>query len=136
MYSLNKEQLIWHLTMLKLYLCLFTGFYISTFWWIYLHSVMCTSLQLPTSTHELLCYYGSKSNYSYFCLRQPNFAPAAVVRPSLKTFVPATPPALRNVENYQQPTLGSQLYPVCIFFAIRLIYCLTVMSLKYCSSYS
>uniref|UniRef100_A0A5B7BMN1 Sec16 Sec23-binding domain-containing protein n=1 Tax=Davidia involucrata TaxID=16924 RepID=A0A5B7BMN1_DAVIN len=43
---------------------------------------------------------------------QPNFAPPPVTsQPAAKPFIPATPPALRNVEQYQQPTLGSQLYP-------------------------
>ncbi|WOK96042.1 hypothetical protein Cni_G04749 [Canna indica] len=43
---------------------------------------------------------------------QPNFTqPASVAQPAIKPFVPATPPALRNVEQYQQPSLGSQLYP-------------------------
>ncbi|WOK93536.1 hypothetical protein Cni_G02236 [Canna indica] len=36
---------------------------------------------------------------------------AAAAQPTLKAFVPATPSALRNVEHYQQPSLGSQLYP-------------------------
>ncbi|GMP41389.1 hypothetical protein CsSME_00011514 [Camellia sinensis var. sinensis] len=38
-------------------------------------------------------------------------APPVTTQPTLKPFVPATPPVLRNVEQYQQPTLGSQLYP-------------------------
>ncbi|XAR63484.1 hypothetical protein NMG60_11023433 [Bertholletia excelsa] len=37
-------------------------------------------------------------------------APPPPTQPAVK-FVPATPAALRNVEQYQQPTLGSQLYP-------------------------
>ncbi|PKA62399.1 WD-40 repeat-containing protein MSI2 [Apostasia shenzhenica] len=37
--------------------------------------------------------------------------PAASSQPAVKPFVPANPPALRNAEQYQQPTLGSQLYP-------------------------
>lgn len=45
---------------------------------------------------------------------QGNFAPPPVAtQPAHKPFVPANPPMLRNVEQYQQPTLGSQLYPVC-----------------------
>ncbi|RDX81766.1 Protein transport protein SEC31-like B, partial [Mucuna pruriens] len=39
-----------------------------------------------------------------------NFSNTAVVPPPLRTFDPQTPPVLRNVEQYQQPTLGSQLY--------------------------
>ncbi|XP_028760563.1 protein transport protein SEC31 homolog B [Neltuma alba] len=42
---------------------------------------------------------------------QPNFSAAPVTQPPMRSFVPHTPPALRNVEQYQQPTLGSQLYP-------------------------
>ncbi|CAL9088000.1 unnamed protein product [Musa acuminata var. zebrina] len=43
---------------------------------------------------------------------QQNFAPpAAAAQPTIKPFVPATPAALRNVGHYQQPILGSQLYP-------------------------
>ncbi|KAI9116702.1 hypothetical protein K1719_012360 [Acacia pycnantha] len=42
---------------------------------------------------------------------QPNFSAAPVTQPAMRSFVPHTPPALRNVEQYQQPTLGSQLYP-------------------------
>ncbi|PSS09961.1 Protein transport protein SEC31 B like [Actinidia chinensis var. chinensis] len=41
-----------------------------------------------------------------------NFAtPSGTTQPTVKPFIPATPPVLRNVEQYQQPTLGSQLYP-------------------------
>ncbi|KAF8403760.1 hypothetical protein HHK36_011865 [Tetracentron sinense] len=43
---------------------------------------------------------------------QANFAPPPVTsQPLVRPFIPATPPALRNVEQYQQPTLASQLYP-------------------------
>ncbi|PSS24436.1 Protein transport protein SEC31 B like [Actinidia chinensis var. chinensis] len=43
---------------------------------------------------------------------QMNFStPPGTTQPMVKPFVPATPPVLRNVEQYQQPTLGSQLYP-------------------------
>ncbi|KAF7824612.1 protein transport protein SEC31-like protein B-like [Senna tora] len=41
---------------------------------------------------------------------QPNFTPAAVTQPPLRPFDPQTPPGLRNAAQYQQPTLGSQLY--------------------------
>ncbi|KAL2982866.1 hypothetical protein AAZX31_12G010300 [Glycine max] len=41
---------------------------------------------------------------------QPTFSNTAVAPPPLRTFDPQTPPMLRNVEQYQQPTLGSQLY--------------------------
>ncbi|XP_061352657.1 protein transport protein SEC31 homolog B [Gastrolobium bilobum] len=41
---------------------------------------------------------------------QLNFSNTVVAPPALRTFDPQTPPALRNVEQYQQPTLGSQLY--------------------------
>ncbi|XP_059651913.1 protein transport protein SEC31 homolog B-like [Cornus florida] len=45
-------------------------------------------------------------------VHQPTFAPPPVAaQPAAKPFIPATPAALRNVEQYQQPTLGSQLYP-------------------------
>ncbi|XP_023523553.1 protein transport protein SEC31 homolog B-like [Cucurbita pepo subsp. pepo] len=41
---------------------------------------------------------------------ETNFT-APPAQPASRPFVPATPHALRNVEKYQQPTLGSQLYP-------------------------
>ncbi|KAF1896386.1 hypothetical protein Lal_00034084 [Lupinus albus] len=41
---------------------------------------------------------------------QMNFSNTVVQPPPLRTFDPQTPPVLRNVEQYQQPTLGSQLY--------------------------
>lgn len=43
---------------------------------------------------------------------QRNFGPPPVAtQPPVKGFTPSTPPALRNVEQYQQPpTLGSHLY--------------------------
>ncbi|KAF8395805.1 hypothetical protein HHK36_019759 [Tetracentron sinense] len=45
-------------------------------------------------------------------LAQANFAaPPVTSQPAVRPFVPATPPMLRNVEQYQQPTLASQLYP-------------------------
>ncbi|XP_042462555.1 protein transport protein SEC31 homolog B-like [Zingiber officinale] len=37
--------------------------------------------------------------------------PAVASQPTLRPFVPAAPAALRKVEQYQQPSLGSQLYP-------------------------
>ncbi|CAK7330966.1 unnamed protein product [Dovyalis caffra] len=47
---------------------------------------------------------------------QANFAPPpppahAATQQATRTFVPANVPILRNAEQYQQPTLGSQLYP-------------------------
>ncbi|XP_010279523.1 PREDICTED: protein transport protein SEC31 homolog B-like [Nelumbo nucifera] len=43
---------------------------------------------------------------------QANFSPPLVpTQPAVRPFVPATPPVVRNVEQYQHPTLGSQLYP-------------------------
>ncbi|XP_031267395.1 protein transport protein SEC31 homolog B [Pistacia vera] len=43
---------------------------------------------------------------------QPNFAPSpATTQPAMRPFIPSTPPVLRNADQYQQPTLGSQLYP-------------------------
>ncbi|XP_052211325.1 protein transport protein SEC31 homolog B-like [Diospyros lotus] len=43
---------------------------------------------------------------------QMNIAqPPITTQPTVKPFIPATPPVLRNAEQYQQPTLGSQLYP-------------------------
>ncbi|KAF5469770.1 hypothetical protein F2P56_010332 [Juglans regia] len=42
----------------------------------------------------------------------PNFpAPPVATQPVARPFIPATPPALKNAEQYQQATLGSQLYP-------------------------
>ncbi|XP_010523659.1 PREDICTED: protein transport protein SEC31 homolog B-like isoform X2 [Tarenaya hassleriana] len=44
---------------------------------------------------------------------QPSFVPAPVsnAQQSMRTtFVPSTPPALKNVEQYQQPTMGSHLF--------------------------
>ncbi|KAJ4971026.1 hypothetical protein NE237_004125 [Protea cynaroides] len=44
--------------------------------------------------------------------QQANYAPPPVTtQPAVRPFIPATPPVLKNVEQYQQPTLGSQLYP-------------------------
>ncbi|XP_068661823.1 protein transport protein SEC31 homolog B-like isoform X1 [Aristolochia californica] len=43
---------------------------------------------------------------------QPSFVPSPVTtQPAVRHFIPSTPPVLRNVDQYQQPTLGSQLYP-------------------------
>ncbi|KAL4313466.1 hypothetical protein GQ457_01G052370 [Hibiscus cannabinus] len=44
---------------------------------------------------------------------QANFAPSPVTtQPTVRPFVPANPPGLRNADKYQQPTtLGSHLYP-------------------------
>ncbi|XP_062173847.1 protein transport protein SEC31 homolog B [Alnus glutinosa] len=43
---------------------------------------------------------------------QANFpAPPVTAQPIARSFIPATPPALKNAVQYQQPTLGSQLYP-------------------------
>ncbi|XP_060217414.1 protein transport protein SEC31 homolog B isoform X2 [Lycium barbarum] len=43
---------------------------------------------------------------------QGNIAPPPVAtHPAKTSFIPSNPPALRNVEQYQQPTLGAQLYP-------------------------
>jgi hypothetical protein len=58
-------------------------------------------------------------HYLTFFFLQTNFAPppphAAASQQPTRPFVPANVPMLRNAEQYQQPTLGSQLYPVCIF---------------------
>ncbi|KAL5760376.1 hypothetical protein ACOSQ2_019214 [Xanthoceras sorbifolium] len=42
---------------------------------------------------------------------QASFAPPPVTTQPTRPFIPSTPPVLRNAEQYQQPTLGSQLYP-------------------------
>ncbi|XP_010269720.1 PREDICTED: protein transport protein SEC31 homolog B-like [Nelumbo nucifera] len=42
---------------------------------------------------------------------QANFAAPVITQPAVRPFVPATPLVVRNVEQYQQPTLGSHLYP-------------------------
>ncbi|KAG9459646.1 hypothetical protein H6P81_004154 [Aristolochia fimbriata] len=43
---------------------------------------------------------------------QPSFVPSpATAQPAVRPFIPSTPPTLKNLEQYQQPTLGSQLYP-------------------------
>lgn len=42
---------------------------------------------------------------------QSNLAPPVPAQPTVKPFVPAIPSALKSAEHYQQPTLGSQLYP-------------------------
>lgn len=43
---------------------------------------------------------------------QVNFAsPPATTQQTVRTFVPSDVPILRNAEQYQQPTLSSQLYP-------------------------
>ncbi|KAH9300540.1 hypothetical protein KI387_012123 [Taxus chinensis] len=41
---------------------------------------------------------------------QTNFAPP-VTQPQVKSFIPSTPPVLKNAEQYQPPSLMSQLYP-------------------------
>ncbi|XP_068328890.1 protein transport protein SEC31 homolog B-like [Pyrus communis] len=38
-------------------------------------------------------------------------APPVSSQPAVRPFIPSTPPVLKNVDQYQQPTLGSQLYP-------------------------
>ncbi|KAJ0977981.1 hypothetical protein J5N97_013455 [Dioscorea zingiberensis] len=43
-------------------------------------------------------------------VQQPSFTPPVPAQPALKPFVPANPPTLKNVEQYQQPASGSQLY--------------------------
>ncbi|XP_028776350.1 protein transport protein SEC31 homolog B [Neltuma alba] len=53
------------------------------------------NLFVPSQTHQV---------------PQPNFSPAAVTQPPLRSFDPQTPPTLKNAAQYQQPTLGSQLY--------------------------
>lgn len=46
-----------------------------------------------------------------------NFTPSpGTTQPSVIPFTPATPAALKNVGQYQAPTLGSQLYPVHMWF--------------------
>ncbi|XP_050281797.1 dihydropyrimidinase-like [Quercus robur] len=42
---------------------------------------------------------------------QPNFAAPPVTAPVARPFIPTTPAMLKNAGQYQQPTLGSQLYP-------------------------
>ncbi|OUZ99287.1 WD40 repeat [Macleaya cordata] len=41
---------------------------------------------------------------------QANFPAPVTTQPTVKSYVPATPPPLTNAEKYQQATLGSQLY--------------------------
>lgn len=72
--------------------------------------------------------------FNLFCL-QPNSIPRPVTsQPTVKPFIPSTPQGLRNVEQYQQPTLASHLFPVRIIFIsayshvhvyIRLLICST-----------
>lgn len=55
---------------------------------------------------------------------QPTFAPAPAsnAQPSMRTtFVPSTPPALRNADQYQQPTLGSHSFNVCELLTLSLM---------------
>ncbi|KAM0954325.1 putative transcription factor WD40-like family [Dioscorea sansibarensis] len=42
---------------------------------------------------------------------QPNLTPPVLAQPTVKPFVPANPPTLKNADHYQQPTLASHLYP-------------------------
>uniref|UniRef100_A0A7N2LHI2 Uncharacterized protein n=1 Tax=Quercus lobata TaxID=97700 RepID=A0A7N2LHI2_QUELO len=44
-------------------------------------------------------------------LMWPNFAAPPVTAPVARPFIPTTPAMLKNAGQYQQPTLGSQLYP-------------------------
>ncbi|XP_010512768.1 PREDICTED: protein transport protein SEC31 homolog B isoform X3 [Camelina sativa] len=42
---------------------------------------------------------------------QPSFTPASNAQPSMRTtFVPSTPPALKNADQYQQPTMSSHTF--------------------------
>ncbi|XP_019082805.1 PREDICTED: protein transport protein SEC31 homolog B-like [Camelina sativa] len=42
---------------------------------------------------------------------QPSFTPASNAQPSMRTtFVPSTPPALKNADQYQQPTMSSHSF--------------------------
>ncbi|KAE8038305.1 hypothetical protein FH972_010830 [Carpinus fangiana] len=61
-------------------------------------------------------YAGGQSNYGVVDASQPyyqtNFpAPPVTTQPIVRPFIPATPPALKNADQFLQPTLGSQLYP-------------------------
>nr|CAD1833504.1 unnamed protein product [Ananas comosus var. bracteatus] len=42
---------------------------------------------------------------------QPTFVPPPAQQPAVKTFVPSSLPSLKNADQYQQPSLGAQLYP-------------------------
>lgn len=53
----------------------------------------------------------------------------------MKPFVPSTPQGLRNVEQYQQPTLASQLYPVCIISIFSYAHVHVYICLLICSSH-
>ncbi|KAF3781972.1 transport protein SEC31-like protein B [Nymphaea thermarum] len=43
--------------------------------------------------------------------QQMHYAPSVAASPEVKPFNPAPPPALKHMEQYQQPTLASHLYP-------------------------
>lgn len=58
-----------------------------------------------------------------FSYQQPTFVPPPAPQPAVKTFVPSSLPSLKNADQYQQPSLGAQLYPVCISPAIYCICC-------------
>lgn len=64
----------------------------------------------------LLCtdFLGQLVDYGVYM--QPSFtpAPASNAQPTMRTtFVPSTPPALKNADQYQQPTMSSHSFTVC-----------------------
>ncbi|KAG9135371.1 hypothetical protein Leryth_007154, partial [Lithospermum erythrorhizon] len=62
---------------------------------------------IPPQPNIFLPQAPCKFHYGNF-----NPPPPVSAQPAVKPFVPSNPPMLRNVEQYQQPTLGSQLYPI------------------------
>ncbi|KAF2319665.1 hypothetical protein GH714_017905 [Hevea brasiliensis] len=60
--------------------------------------------------HNLECSFHLR--HLRFLSYLANFAPPqAATQQAVRTFVPSNVPILRNAEQYQQPTLGSHLYP-------------------------
>lgn len=66
----------------------------------------------PPTTYQPNMFLPTPTPYlTQESLGAPPPPPPTSSQPAMKTFTPMNPPALRNVEQYQQPTLGSQLYP-------------------------
>ncbi|XP_010552746.1 PREDICTED: protein transport protein SEC31 homolog B-like isoform X2 [Tarenaya hassleriana] len=68
---------------------------------------------VPSSSHPPMQQQSMFMPHQPQPVLQPSFAPAPVsnAQPSMRTtFVPSTPPALKNVEQYQQPTMGSHMF--------------------------
>lgn len=62
----------------------------------------------------LFSFISPMKRFLFYPLQGSVAPPPVPAQPTVKPFIPTNPPALKHVEQYQQPTLGSQLYPVCL----------------------